>query len=303
MLARLLVVTLIAASLCGGAAGPVAKAQELPPPPCPAASVGSTSATPPPAPQLVSRLPAGIALTELASSRADRLPSAPARLQLARLTLEPRAGSVTRQAAGPILFYVVAGRVTLYVGGQPTILAAGTSALVHLDNLYALVNDGEQPATLLRLAVAPMDAPDVPVAVVITPPPRLQTPVAGPPTSSLLFRASITGHPSTSGRLFVACLVWDAPGGDSGNFRHPGPVGLRVLQGTVTVDAKWQIPETGCTLLQANLTHRFQGADPAPVALLFGVIPEGQDLWQPPDPLAAPGAAAPPDLTCGAASQ
>lgn len=298
---RLLTVALIAALLVPGAADRPVRAQESASF-CADETAVLPAATPVPDQRLTTGLPAGLALTTLASQLADELPTEPARLQLTRLSFEPGAGTAaTRQAAGPILFYVVEGSVTIYLGGDPSTLAPGSSALVPLDDLYALVNAGEQPATLLRLAIAPRDEPDVPVAIVITPPPLLQTPVAGPPTGTLLFRAEITSFPATPLRLFLACLDWTAPGIDSGEFRHPGPVGLRMLSGSVTVDATREIPETGCTLLEANPTHRLQGGDPAPLVLVFGAIPDGQDLWLPPDASASASSSTPPELSCGAA--
>jgi hypothetical protein len=200
---------------------------------------------------------------------------------------------------GPILFYVVDGRVMLYVGGQTQTLNRGSSALVRLGDLYAMINDGDTAATLLRLAVTPRDAVDVPIARFETAPPLLLTPVP-PPTGALLFRAEIRDYPLTSAQLFLTCLSWETSGLNSGDYRYPGPVGVRVISGSLIVDGAQMLPETGCTLLAANATHTLQGADTAPTVLLFGVIPEGQDLWgSSKGPTQASSSSTPADLTCG----
>jgi quercetin dioxygenase-like cupin family protein len=215
----------------------------------------------------------------LALGRADRLPNPPARLQLTRLALAPGAGSDTFTAAGPILFYAVEGTTTVYVRGQPTSVGPGASALVQLGQLYALANGGAMPATLLRLAVAPRDASDVPVGNVIHETPIPRTPVSGPPTSAQLVRGDLVEVPPAPSSLFLACLRWEAAEADLGYRRHPGPVGLRVEQGALLVDEGVTLPEAGCALFQRDGPHRLRAGDPLPVLLLFGAVPEGQDLW------------------------
>jgi quercetin dioxygenase-like cupin family protein len=299
MLARLFGIAVFGVMLTGVAAGQSERTQREFRSPCPTNPVASGKSTPVPYPPLTNGLPTSVALTVLGTGQAAHLPKPPARLQLTYLTLAPGAGADSRQTVGPILFYVVEGRITLYVGGKPQTLEHGESVLIQLGEIYAVINDGGAPATLLRLAVAPRDAVDQPVSVVVTPPPLLLTPVP-PPTGTLLFRAEVQDHPLTSARLFLICLRWYSPGSESGNYRYPGPVGVRVVSGELTVDGTRQIPESGCALLEANATHRLQSADAPPVVLMFGAIPSRQDLWLPADASTTTGVPpGPANLTCG----
>jgi len=247
-------------------------------------TVPAATATPT-APELVAGLPAGMRLTPLASGVADRVPSAPARLRLTRLSLPPASGFGTFLAAGPVLFFVESGAVTAFPNGVPLPLATGESFVARPDEFNSLENASDQPASVLRLGLEPADSPDAAIANVIpiTPDPA-ETPSAEPPTSTLLFRAALPVVPTAPVRLFVSCVTWDEPGVGSGGQRHPGPVGLRVERGQLLIDPTVRLVEGGCRLIPANTGYGIGAGDPVPVALLFGAVPEGQSLWNPVDP-------------------
>ena len=298
--ARTLVAVVLAVGAVAGMAWrpPAASgAQEpsaAPPAACTAPATALGAATPAPDPQLVAGVPDGVTLSLLGSGLAEQLPATPAVMQLSRLSVPPGAGSDTRQAYGPILFYVEAGTVAAYVGGIPTTLPTGGALLVPTDELYAFINEGAAPASLLRLGLT--GTGDALIADVV--PPSSDLPDAPPPPPPVqLVRGEVAPLPAAGARLFLACLTGQGPEAGAADHSHPGPVGLLVERGRLTVRDGIELPEGGCTLFQAGEAHRELPSDPAAAVLLFGVVPDGLPLWTAATALAAPPVTT--ALTCG----
>jgi mannose-6-phosphate isomerase-like protein (cupin superfamily) len=247
-------------------------------------------------------VPAGVTWTVLASSVADQLPDAPARLLLTRVLLDRDAGSETVRATGAVLYYVENGSVVIYVDGDQSVLSAKSAVFVPMRSTYAIVNTGDEQASLLRLAVTPPGTNDQPVATVVTPEPLLRTPPASRPTAQVLVRGRVTPLPAPPARLFIACLNF--PSGDAAPLihRHPGPIGLLVERGSLEVDSLRPLPESGCALLQSTSAHALRPPQDGASVLVFGIAADGQSFWSAADASDVP-ASAPPlaaeDLTCG----
>jgi hypothetical protein len=232
--------------------------------------------------------PDGISLSLLADGAADHLPPPPARLFLSRISLGPGTSVDTQAAAGPILYYVEAGTVAIIIAGDPVTYGPSQAVLVPMDELYALVNpSGTDPASLLRLAVTPTSVESVPVADFLIPPSvdvsTISTAPNAPPsqsTSTLLFRADLTVLPSSPFRLLLACAVWTAPPDPATSASFSGPVGFRLVSGTLLLAEDRQIGETGCTVFEPGQTLTVGPGDQPPSGVLFGLLPAGQDLWQ-----------------------
>lgn len=243
-------------------------------------------------------LPDGFALHVLAAADADLLPAAPAFLQLTRLMLGPGAGSETRMAGGPILFYVETGAITIYVDGTPAPVAAADSLLVPSSALYAVANEGNEESVVLRLAVVPQAA-DGQIMVMPTAASILPVPPTGTPRSEPLYSAEVTLFPVPGARLFLACLAWATAGAELGDRAYPGTIGLRVERGTVQIDDALTLDVGGCTLLEGQSAHRITAIAELPVVMVFGVIPAGQALWSGPVQGAVGPPPAPARLRCG----
>jgi quercetin dioxygenase-like cupin family protein len=246
-------------------------------------------------------LPEGSSLIELGSGSIDRFPEPPSIMQLTRIELAPGAGSETRISAGPVLFYVLSGYITAYLEGEPVELEPGASFLVPMERLYAFINVEGSPATLLRLAVAPRGRADVPVGDFLTPPPLLQTPPSGELITTLLFRSPAGTTPSPPARLLIACLQFTTGDGPALKVQLAGQLGLKVERGNPLVDGRFDLPESGCTVLSRRVPHTIDAAGGPSTVLLFGAIPDGADLWQLADAEQALAAAPPEDLNCGEA--
>jgi hypothetical protein len=267
-----------------------------------------TTGTPEPDHWLMNGAPTELALAPLASFRLEEesVPLFPARLTLARQHYAAQTWSGVWRALGPVLFIVEEGSVTLSHEGVLTRLAPGDSVLVQRDQFVGVINDADIPATLLRLAVAPPSSPDLAVGVapaqivtIIRVPEPLPTRV--PPTRTWLFQSVVPWRPIGPVRLFVARAAWDPDQGGPSPLRHPGWVGLVLLEGSLRVDETATLRAGGCRLTPPRVAYRAAAGDDPPTALLFGFIPDGQDLWLPGDgaPNASPSTTATPDVVCG----
>jgi hypothetical protein len=250
-------------------------------------SAGSSTlaATMPPAPGQ----PDGISLSPLAEGETNQLPPPPARLFLSRISLGPGTTVDTQAAAGPILYYVEAGTVSIVIAGEPVTYGPRQAVLVPMDELYALVNpSGTDPVSLLRLAVTPTSVESVPVADFLIPPSvdvsSISTAPNAPPsesTSTLLFRADLNVLPPRPFRLLLACAAWTAPPDPGTAASFPGPMGVRIVSGTLLLGGDRKIGETGCTIFASGQPLSAGAGDQAPSGILFGLLPAGADLWQP----------------------
>ncbi len=249
-------------------------------------------------PASLGTVPEGLAFHLLATGEADAMPTPPLFLQVTRLSLDPGAGSETRMAGGPILFYVEAGAITFYVDGVPTTVPAGGSLTAPSLSLYALANEGEEVGSVMRFALAPQGDNGA-IMVMPTAEPVLSVPPTGAPRSEALYSVEVTMLPAPSARLFLACLTWEQAEATLGAWRLPGPVGLRVERGQLRIDDALELGAGGCTLLDGESAHRLApGAEP-PELLLFGVIPVATMLWTSPTDGEVGPPPAPSRLTCG----
>src|SRR5215217_6599698 len=229
-----------AASICDGTAGAATDAVATP---AVASNVPETD---------------GIAVDLFASGVAGKLASTQAtgdfELTLKRLVFAPVFGTHPFQARGPILFIVETGEISLSINGRPQTLGQGMCALVQVNQQYGLFNESSDDAVLLRLAVV-RGGNDNPIGPGLTPIATQEHDIIGLPEIHQLFQATIVRPGATDVVLFLERLRWERPGVSTGFYRAPGPVGVRIEQGTLTVeDAAYgvrQLPPSGCTLFPA----------------------------------------------------
>ena len=244
--------------------------------------------------------PAGFVLNPLGEGQIDRVPSPPVRLQLTRLSFEPRSDTGQREATGPIIYYVESGELSIAVGGKLAQYQPGASTFVPMDEIYQVVNAADEAASVLGVALADPDAKVFPVANVLplpTPSGMGESLSAKNATSTVLFQADLDTLPDLPTRLFLACAAWTMPPDPSDALAPSGPVGLRVTSGTFLRDDRHPIREAGCIFFAQGDVHATGAGDVIPSGVLFGILPVGQSLWQPVGvPAAGAGAQA---VTCG----
>jgi quercetin dioxygenase-like cupin family protein len=234
-------------------------------------------------PDLVTGKPDGSEVVLLGSGAVDDLPrqGSPLVLTVRQVRLVPGAATEQRLAAGPLLYHVVSGAVRFSVNGEPIDHAAGGSPFVQTGQFYRYLNPGAEPLVLLRLALVPSDRESNVGYTGGLADVNLMESAA--PEGSLDSRVFVSGQvstlPTTGLSLFFACASWTDIQADAGYYRPPGPVAISVLHGRLRVDDLAELREGGCRLFLAFETHSVQAADPAPVILLAGALPEGRPLW------------------------
>jgi quercetin dioxygenase-like cupin family protein len=239
--------------------------------------------------------PLGATTTILAEAVVDQIPAGLDVLHLSHLALAPLTTSPTYTAVGPLLLAVQDGTVTLYLDGAPVEVAAGVSATVQSGQLYALANETPAPATLLRLTALPPSDDEVEVADFV---PAAQISLeAVRPELAVLVQAAPVGALAPPARLFLACVHWTDPGANTELHQHPGVVGMWIERGALVVDDERTLPAQGCAVFAAGEVHQARAGEAATTALLFGVVPESEPVWQ----QAGSGTAgtALDDVTCG----
>jgi len=82
-------------------------------------------------------------------------------------------------------------------------------------------------------------------------------------------------------RLLLACAAWTAPPDPGTAASFPGPMGVRIVSGTLLLGGDRKIGETGCTIIASGQLLSAGADDQAPSGILFGLLPAGADLWQP----------------------
>ncbi len=258
---------------------------------CPTADgVTVATATPIAGTSLAEGVPAGITFSLLTEGTATTSIPGSALMLVERATLEPGDDSGEWQALGPVLLYVVSGSLTAIVNEEEQPLASGGSAIIQMGDYYALLNTSSAPATLLALSAS---VNDIDSGRLTSPPARRYNQALPEPqvlpglNTEILFSRMTQSLPVGPMRLFLACTSWhesiDEP------YQHAGPIGIRMESGTLRVNGESTYTTDDCFLIEANATHVDEPALDAPSgdaselprALIFGLLPEGQPLWQP----------------------
>jgi hypothetical protein len=249
-----------------------------------AGSDGSDGAvTTSPNPELTTGLPPGLAFRLLASQPVAALPRQHLVLVLKQVTLQPSASSAPLRTKGALLYAVESGTVDVAINGTPQTYPQGSTVYVAPDQYYGLLNPYAEPAELIRVSIEPSGEE---TEVGVGDPPsltdeHLDVDLAAPEriaTRSLLRGDAGRLQPGAA-LLFVGCLIWEDPGTDSGTLRQPASVGLLVLDGRLRLGESDEMESGRCLMFRPHSAHRLRAGDPAPVLLIFGVIPEGQALW------------------------
>jgi hypothetical protein len=116
------------------------------------------------------------------------------------------------------------------------LLTPGMSLPVAADDQYAIANEPGATARLLKLSLALPNKEDVEISDFLTPTPILRSPPAGPPMQTQLFSAGPVTLSGESWLLFLSCLIWHDPNAATDVHQHPGPFGMRLVQGRLEVD-------------------------------------------------------------------
>ncbi|MDP9358279.1 MAG: hypothetical protein M3R02_23925 [Chloroflexota bacterium] len=226
--------------------------------------------------------PAGVTLALLGSGVFGRLPTGPVILRLDRLPLAPGESTAEIRSSGPHLLYVETGSVILTgVPGLVGTYGPGADVPLPTGASYTLRNDATEPASLLRLDVAP-GADTTPAA--------LGTPVDASAQVLLTVTVPRLQQQPTS-YLFLARTTWD-PGADTGWRTYPGPLGMVVETGALLVSgpnrATFQLQTGEGILAPAFAAHRVQNAREEPVTALVAAVISGADRGQARGPGATP---------------
>ena len=224
-------------------------------------------------PDLGAPLPAGVTLALLGGGAVDATAAGPATIRLERLTLPAGAPVEAKPLPGPQLLVVETGALVL--AGIPELAGrygAGGQALVPADRAYALRNESDQPARLLRLRLVPDPLPAAPAAAS----PVLASPIAGGASADVLL-AAVVRVPRGPASLVLARVTWE-PGADVGTRIYPGPVGLVVESGTLIVAGPTGEPlrlgAGGSMVAPAYTAHQARNGGPEPVsALAVAILP------------------------------
>ena len=221
-------------------------------------------------------LPPGVALSTLATGEVGPLPQAPAWVGLARFTYSPGAQATEQIAPGPILFVVETGEITFELGGDQAAEAAtpegespalgpGEQFSVPANASYSSRNDGEGPATALRVVTFP-SAPQI-------------TPVTGV-TYQLLTGGIAESLPSDTAQVTVA-RVSLATGADVSTRAEgsDGPILVFVESGSMSLSvpgAEAVLAPGGTALIQGGTEATAHNAGIRPTVVLvvsFSSVP------------------------------
>jgi quercetin dioxygenase-like cupin family protein len=233
------------------------------------------------APSFLPPTGSGLTVEVLAAAPLVDVPLGRLRLVLRRVELPSGEGADPRTSQGQLLYYVQSGTVTFYVGGTKYVRSERSCLSVPAQTEISYINDGQPaaPAVLERLSLAPGGAEDTEITTFVEP-----SDSGTGPGSTLLMRADVAPFSSASDWLFLARSTWAEAGGDAGWQRHPGPVGVHVEAGGLSIDlpvGHRDLPTGGCAYFPAGVAHRESAASGPASILIFGVIATGALLWTP----------------------
>jgi hypothetical protein len=235
----------------------------------------------------------------------DRVPLPPG-ARLSDLAEYPAIGALFQShtlVAGPRLFYVDDGAVTIEQGGEQVPLSSGEDLLLPADVLFDARNAAEQCSTLFILTVnRPAEAGGYSSKVTG---PRFSSAEACPPPARLLEWTTKAVLAPAAQELFIARMTFDPSGytydtGEGvGLIHHPGPVALMVEKGTLAVaegrEASEALYAPGSTVTFDDHTPYIAeyyplGNDPGNIgtAILAGAIPPESTLAEPGDAYRSP---------------
>ena len=239
-----------------------------------------------------------------ASTDVDELTVSDPHLVLERIEIPATADSTTHTAAAPELLLVEDGELSFEDGfGFSSTVDADEQLAINADASYTLFNDSDDSVSVLRLSLTSPEAESTQGTPVSTGQ-RGATPVPADSAEVLIDR-SVDALPSTAATMFISQATL-APGSESGEQGHAGPLGIYVEDGILSVQspsgAAGQLkPESGVVLPEnASLAASNEG-DVEAVVLLVGVVESGPSLVTEvtPEPTAtlAPTATTPPTQT------
>ncbi len=240
--------------------------------------VPEDSAQGPERPPFLAAVPEGIAITALAQHLAQQLPEGTEfDLALDQLALPEAAAINDRRTAGPTLFLIQDGAITVIDNGRATHaagqtgLARGESVLVERNRLVDLENASSGQAVALVLGILPPEgrlpigAFGEPVIIWI---PILSKGEQHAHRQMALASIGALAHEETL--LFAACLHWSDPAAVTAPTSFPGPVGVLVLRGQAVVNGAHPVGAGGCWLAPPFTPISIAASEAETDAVLFG---------------------------------
>lgn len=199
-------------------------------------------------------------------------------LRLERIDLPVGSTAATHTAAGNEVLYVVTGAIAIADGfGFSTETTAGQQLVFNAGTSYDLAQSGGAETSVLRLRIADANEPQGAVAA----PDAAASPVAAEPTLKVLIDQPVEDIGSDA-TIFLARAVY-APGANSGEQAHSGPLGVYVESGALTAfspsGVEGQLKAGAAAVLPASvsLIARNAGSEDA-VVYLAGVTEPGDAL-------------------------
>lgn len=176
----------------------------------------------------------GVTSGVLAKSETEGISVPEPRLILERLALSGDTEPRERTTAAPELLFVEEGIVSVEDDfGFASTAESGGQLAFNAGASYVLVNDESGDAVVLRLSLsAAGDAEDTEATPSVAGP--ISTPVANDANIDVLLDHEVENLPSGGSTLFIAEAAF-APGAESGEQSHTGPLGIVVQEGELSV--------------------------------------------------------------------
>jgi hypothetical protein len=217
----------------------------------------------------------GVSLQQLAGGTVEVVPPAPAVLRLEEVSVAPRQRAEMTLTRGPELLYVVSGEFIAEDSiGFRAVLATGRQVLFNGGFGYSLINESDQPASFLRLAVWSLQSG----TNAATPSPSPSTPSSG--NALILSQSHLNEVPTSPAELFLGRMSWE-PQADSGLYWHDGTFGMILESGELTVHSPsgLAVPlvRGSAQMLSAGVPHHDDnlGRDAATVLVFAFVSTDG----------------------------
>lgn len=221
-----------------------------------------------------------------ASTDVDDLSVSDSHLVLERIQIAEGADLLAHTAASPELLLVEEGQLSFEDDfGFSSTVEANEQLAINADASYTLFNDGNDAVSVLRLSLVSPEVESTQGTPVSQGTPVTGARGATPETvdaSEVLMDRPVDVLPSGPATMFISQATF-APGSESGEQGHAGPLGIYVEDGILSVQspsgATGQLkPESGVVLPDnASLVASNQG-DGEAVVLLVGVVESGSSL-------------------------